>query len=151
MVDNRGALRDVDDALLTGVFADQVISGLARGGLDQRGRYAAEALTRFAQLAIAFRTGGLSAITQREVSAPAVYSLFARAAAQASGSDQSVEGLRRYAGMLSRATQLGAEERKELNSFLESLAVISLEGARSTAGALLSGGGEHRGRPWTRS
>ncbi len=151
MEEKRIGLRDVDDALLSGVLADQVIPGLLRGGLDRHGRLAAEALTRFAELAIAFRTGGLSMIPQREVSAPAIYTLFARAAAQSAGAGSGIEALRRYAELLARVGQLDPHQRAELTRFLESLAQVSLEGARGTAGARLSGGGERRHPPWTRS
>jgi hypothetical protein len=151
MDERRIGLRDLDDALLSGVLADQVIAGLARGGLDQRGRAAAEALARFADVAIAFRTGGLSAIPHRDVSAHAIYTLFARAAARTVGSGGSIQALRHYAELLARVSQLNLQQRSELARFLESLAQVSLEGARGTAGVLLSGRGEHRRPPWTRS
>lgn len=153
MDESRARRYDVDDALLSGVLADQVIGGLRRGQLDNEGRSAAEALARFVSLAIAFRTGELSGITEREMPASTAYSLFARAAAHTPGSIGGMSALHRYRDLLRRARggQLPVAERDELEKFLDTVATVSLDSARGKVGALLGNVEDRARRPWTRS
>jgi hypothetical protein len=146
-------MRDLDDALVSGVLADRVLAMLQKGALDPEAREAAVTLARFAELAIAFRTGELSSIEDRDVRASTVYSLLARAVARVAGPTGGISALRRYAQLLRSVAQnqLPARERAELMTFLDTVSEVSLDSARGKVGALLGAAEDRRGRPWTRS